>query len=126
MGDMLKKAYDDAEQTQTIVSIFSVWHKPDETPEEKRRILFESKTHGIQFGGYDHIEHFCSRDEFIDPVEPDDVVRWLYVEDIDKLQKKFATVLEQLAHLNLYTLATKMGHMNHSIEMIIQTAKDEE
>lgn len=81
MGDMLKKAYDDAEKAKQATGF---WHTPDQVPNTDERILFESKTHGMIFGGYDRIEKFCSRDEFIDPVGPDDVIRWIYIKEIDE------------------------------------------
>ena len=82
----------------------NIWHKPEQEPDTDKPILFESKTHGMQFGSYCPVEHYCSRDEFVDPVESDDVIRWLYVKDIDKLQNTLDEVkhlLMQVAYLNM-------------------------
>lgn len=95
MGDFLKKAYDDAERAKA-----SIWHTPEQTPNPDERILFESKTHGMQFGSYCPVEHYCSRDEFIDPVEPEDVIRWLYIKDIDEWIKFANMAKEHIDGLN--------------------------
>ena len=95
MGDFLKKAYDDAERAKA-----SIWHTPEQIPNPDERILFESKTHGMQFGSYCPVEHYCSRDEFIDPVEPEDVIRWLYIKDIDEWIKFANMAKEHIDGLN--------------------------
>lgn len=81
-----------------------IWHRPEQDPNPNKPILFESKKYGLQFGTYEPIEKFCSRDEFVYPVGPDDVERWLYVEDINKLQRALDMAehrLMQIAYLNM-------------------------
>lgn len=83
---------------------YNIWNRPEQDPNPDELILFKSKKYGLQFGKYEPIEKFCSRDEFVDPVGPDDIERWLYVEDIDKLQKaldRAKFLLMQIAYLNM-------------------------
>lgn len=81
-------------QTQ-IMQIKYIWHTND-TPQQNRKILFETNSeYGTLLGAYT-IEGYCSFDEETMPFGEEDVLRWCYIEDLMQVGTKHDKLIRHL------------------------------